>query len=143
MKLFAYATFLLFSINSYALEINSLSDIPKVFNGKTGNLINVYDTNIEFQEPTQITSVQNHFGQIISNTVKGKIKIGDNRRLEIKRVLIQKYKDDPKFISLKIFTTDDFAEVLNFELRVKDNIFKLSYNGSFHKSFKMILIGIN
>lgn len=130
-----------FNINSYAHEIQSLKDMPSVFSGKAGNLIHLLDTRIEFKNIYSFKIESNSFGDIVDHNIEGFITIGQNRKLEIFKVLLQKYESSPKYYTLKIFTKDNFVKVINFELRKEDNSFNLIRHNIPGQELQMALTG--
>lgn len=140
MKFF-YLIILFFNLSVHANEINSLKDIPRVFVGKSGNILYSFESKIEFKSITDIKLDSNSFGDVINQKVEGIIFIKNDRILNISRVVLQKYNLSPDYYSLKVFTTDPFVKFLNFELRKNDDSFTLVKQNTSQEQLQMILTG--
>lgn len=139
MKLFLLM--FLFSFYASAHSVNSITDIPNSFYGNAGNLTDIYHVSMNFNTPTQTRVSKNSIGELIAHDVTGLISIGDERKLNIIKISIQKYLSRPKFFTIKVYTADQFVKSLLFELRIDQNNYFLTRNTLGTNLTKMFLKG--
>lgn len=97
--------------------INTIRDIPWKFNGHAGDLFQKKPVTFEISELISTNTEITSFGEIIKNKVKGKILVGNKRRISITDINIMKFSKTNFNYSLIVKTSDEFIQSLVLGLR--------------------------